>query len=196
MNTTSAPPMFLEAPPFEVGAHTRGRARSLFTKADTEEAERALLDALENQPPGTVVQVDFTSVRISSEAARQLLRRALLRICAGELADRYLVLGDLGESLYNVEVMLVGESLVAVERTEDGQSLLRGSVDPAMRDTYLYVSQRQVATASMVLNDLGLSTISAATNRLTNLAKLGLARRVDKRAVPGGGREYLYAAVR
>lgn len=188
--------MFLEAPAFEVRAHTRGRTRSLFTKADTEDAERALLDTLEEQPPGTVVQVDFTAVRISSEAARQLLRRALLRICAGELADRYLVLGDLGESLYNVEVMLMGESLVAVERTEEGQSLLRGSVDPAMRDTYLYVSGKQVTTASMVLNDLGLSTISAATNRLTNLAKLGLARRVDKRAVPGGGREYLYAAVR
>jgi hypothetical protein len=196
MNPTSAPPLFLEAPAFEIRAHTRGRTRSLFTKADTEDAERALLDALEGQPAASITRVDFTGVRISSEAARQLLRRALLRICAGELSDRYLVLGDLGESLYNVEVMLVGESLVAVERTAEGEPVLRGSIDPAMRDTYTYIIRKGTATAGMVLNDLGLSTISAATNRLTNLARLGLARRVDKRTVAGGGREYVYSAVR
>lgn len=145
---------------------------------------------------GELRSIDFTGVRISSEAARQLLRRALLRISAGELADRYLVLGDLGESLYNVEVMLTGESLIAVERAEDGSSQLRGAVDPAIRATYHYLASRPVATANMVLNDLKLSTISAATNRLTNLSKLGLARRVDQRAVSGGGREYVYAAVK
>jgi hypothetical protein len=196
MISPSTHPTFLEAPPFEVRAHTRGRTRSLFTKADTEGTEIALLEVLEDQPPGSLVLVDFTGIRISSEAARQLLRRALLRISAGELTDRYLVLGDLGESLYNVEVMLMGESLVAVERNGDGTSQLRGIVDPAIRATYTYLTSKPIATANLVLNDLRLSTISAATNRLTNLAKLGLARRVEQRSVSGGGREYVYAAVK
>ncbi|MBB4635973.1 hypothetical protein [Longimicrobium terrae] len=173
--------------------HTRGR--SLFTRADTETAELALLERLEREPPGTLLTVDFSGVRISSEAARQLLRRAILRITGGELTERFLVLGDLGESRYNVEVMLAGESLVAVERSKDEGAKARGAVDPAVRTTYDYLASKPTATASMVLNDLGLSAIAAATNRLSNLAKLGLARRVEQRPVSGGGREYVYAAV-
>jgi predicted transcriptional regulator len=41
-----------------------------------------------------------------------------------------------------------------------------------------------------------LVNISTATNRLTNLAKAGVARRVEHRPVSGGGREYVYAAVK
>jgi hypothetical protein len=197
MNKLATPPTFLDAPAFQVREHTRGgRVRSLFTRADTEAAEIALLERLERAAPGTLLVVDFSTVRISSEAARQLLRRALLRIAGGEFADRYLVLGDLGESRYNVEVMLVGESLIAVERSEDEGPKPRGAVDPAIRVTYEYVVSKPTATASMVLNDLGLTAIAAATNRLSNLARLGLARRVEQRPVQGGGREYVYAAVR
>jgi hypothetical protein len=199
MNKLETPPSFLDAPAFQVREHTRasgGRGKSLFTRADTESAELALLDQLERERPGTLLLVDFSGVRISSEAARQLLRRALLRISGGELAERYLVLGDLGESRYNVEVMLLGESLIAVERSQDEGPKARGAVDPAVRTTYEYLVSRPTATASMVLNDLGLSAIAAATNRLSNLAKLGLARRVEQRPVSGGGREYVYAAVR
>jgi hypothetical protein len=194
MNTISAPRGFMEAPPFRLSSHI-GDRRSLFTKAEAEDAERALLDTLDALAPGTLLLVDLSGIRISSEAARQLLRRALLRITRGELSDRYLVLGDLGESLYNVDVMLSSESLTMVERTDEEGPQLRGVVDPAIRDTYAYLAGKPTATASMVLNDLGLSTISAATNRLTNLTKLGLARRVTQRAVSGGGREYVYAAV-
>ena len=196
MNKLATPPSFLDTPPFQVRDHTRGRARSLFTRGDTEAAELALLDRLEKEERGILLLVDFSGVRISSEAARQLLRRALLRITAGELAEKYLVLGDLGESRYNVEVMLLGESLIAVERSEDEGPKPRGAVDPAVRATYEYLVSKPTATASMVLSDLGLSAIAAATNRLSNLAKLGLARRVEQRPVAGGGREYVYAAVR
>jgi hypothetical protein len=195
MNTLFSSNAFLEATPFQLRSHVRGRTRSLFTKADTEDAERRLLDTLDSLPPGSLLLIDFFGLRISSEAARQLLRRALLRITTGELTDRFLILGDLGDSLYNVDVMLIGESLTAVERSEDEGPQLRGVVDPAIRDTYAYLAGKPVATASMVLNDLGLSTISAATNRLTTLTKLGLARRVTQRPVAGGGREYVYAAV-
>jgi hypothetical protein len=195
MNTLYSSNAFLEATAFQLRSHIRGRTRSLFTKADTEDAERRLLDTLDSLPLGSLLLIDFSGLRISSEAARQLLRRALLRITTGELGDRFLVLGDLGDSLYNVDVMLIGESLTAIERSEDEGPQLRGVVDPAIRDTYAYLTHKPVATASMVLNDLGLSTISAATNRLTTLTKLGLARRVAQRPVSGGGREYIYAAV-
>jgi hypothetical protein len=184
-----------EVSPFRVKQRA-GKKSVLFVSADAEAAERDLLNALESLPAGSLLPLDFTGVRISSEAARQLLRRALLRITTGELTDRYLVLGDLDDSQYNVDIMLTGESLVAVERTEDEGPQLRGQVDPAVRATYDFLLGVQTATASIALDKLGLGNISTATNRLANLAKLGLARRVEHRPVAGGGREYVYAAVR
>lgn len=183
-----------EAEPFRV-LQKIGSDGMAFTSGDTESAEAELLGLLEDLPPGTLLPIDFTGVRISSEAARQLLRRAFLRVAGGELVDRYLVLGDLDVSQYNVEIMLDGEALTAVERSEEGPQL-RGRVDPAVRATYEFLLTNQTATASELLTELGLSNISTATNRLSNLAKLGLARRVEQRPVPGGGREYVYAAIR
>jgi hypothetical protein len=166
-----------------------------FTSRDTEAAEAGLLSLLEALPEGTLLPIDFTGVRISSEAARQLLRRALLRVAGGELVDKYVVLGDLDVSQYNVEVMLDGESLTAVERSDEGPQL-RGRVDPAVQATYEFLLASQTGTASKLLAELRLSNISTATNRLSNLARLGLARRIEQRPVPGGGREYVYAAIR
>src|SRR5215217_1941482 len=101
------------------------KTRSPFKDADTIDAELALLDRLEAMPPGSLIEVDFSGVRISSEAARRLLRRVLLRLSAGEFTDKYLVLGDLGDSLYNVDIMLCGESLIAVERSDEDGPVLR-----------------------------------------------------------------------
>jgi len=185
---------FNETQPFKVRAFVA--KPSPFKDADTADAERALLERLDQLPPASLLPIDFARVRISSEAARRLLRRALLRLTTGELSDRYVVLEDLGDSLYNVEVMLSGEALVAVERSEEEGPVLRGDVDQAVMDTYLYLRSVATATASSVQDHFKLSNISTATNRLTTLAKLALARRVEQRPVAGGGREYVYAAVR
>lgn len=170
--------------------------RSLFTHDEGAPVEAALLDQLERLPPGGLLVVDFTGVRTASEAARQILRRALHRLSGGELADRFLVLAGLGPSLYNVDVMLRGEQLTAVERSAAEGAQLRGQVDPAMRETYAFLLTRPTVTAKIVQDHFGLQNISTATNRLTNLARLGLARRVEQRPVAGGGREFVYTAVR
>jgi hypothetical protein len=179
---------------FRVADHVRDP--SVFTAGEAADAESALLDELDRLPAGGLLEIDFTGVRVASEAARQLLRRALLRVSTGELKDRYIVLGDLGDSLYNVEIMLDGEKLVAVERSADEGPQLRGDVDPAVQATYSHLLSVSEATASSVQDHFSLANISTATNRLTTLSRLGLARRIDHRPVVGGGREYVYAAVR
>jgi hypothetical protein len=181
--------------PFPVRAAAGKNVRSLFTSDEGAAVESALLEQMENLPAGALLVVDFSGVRTASEAARRILRRALHRIAGGELADRYLVLAGLGASLYNVDVMLRGEELTAVDRSDGPRPQLRGQVDPAMRDTYEFMLTRPSVTAKMVQEHFGLQNISTATNRLTNLARLGLARRVDHRPVSGGGREYVYAPV-
>ncbi len=169
----------------------------LFAAHEAGAAETVILEALERLGPGGLVTVDFEGVRVSSEAARQLLGRALRRVAGGEFADRFLILWRLGSSRYNTEVMLQGEGLVAVERVSEppGAQLL-GRFEPAVKDTFEFVLSKTVTTASEVKEELALESTAAATNRLSRLAKLALARRVAERAVPGGGREFVYAAVR
>ena len=167
----------------------------LFTASDAEQAEAVLLTRLEALRDGGLLVIDFSGMMVSSEAARQLLRRAVRRIGAGELEDRFLVVTRLDVSRYNVEIMLEGEGLTLAERREADPPHLVGRVDPAMHATYAWLAGRGTATAREVQDALGLTNISTATNRLTNLARLGLARRVEQQAVAGGGRQYLYAAV-
>lgn len=186
---------FIEAEPFRLADYWPAADGPMFTGDDSVKAEQALLRALDGLPQGSLLLVDPGKVRIASDAARQLLRRPLLRLATGELADRYLVLGELGPSDYNVQVMLRGEKLTVVERSEKGVPKLIGQVDPAMEQTYEFLRCRDSATASEVQLAFDLGTISAATNRLSNLARLALARRIGERTVPGGGREYVYAAV-
>ncbi len=167
----------------------------LFVPADAVAAETRLLDALSQLPEGGLLVLDCSGVRLASAGARQLLRRALLRLSRGELEDRYLVLAGLGDSVYNVDVMLKGERLAVVERTVSEGPVVRGQLDASLRDTYTWLLARESGTASALRSESGLGTIAAATNRLTSLWRQALARRVGRRAAEGGGREYLYAAV-
>lgn len=188
---------FTELSPFPVRAAETGDFEVLFTGAEAADKEAALIHVLESAPPGSLLPVSFEGVMISSEAARELLRRVLRRIMSGEIEDRFIVLERLGPSRYNVGLMLAGEGLTAVERPEEGcGSQLLGRAEAAVRQTYEFLLGCDVATARDVQEHFDLSSISTATNRLTKLAKLALARRVTEEPVPGGGRQYLYAAVR
>lgn len=167
----------------------------LFQAEDAAPAEEQLLARLEEMPEGGLLPVDFAGVRVSSEAARQLLRRAVRRTTGGELPDRYLVIFHPGRSQYNIQVMLETEGITIAER-RDAAARLLGKVEPAMRETYDFLLSRKTATAKDVFEHFGLNNISTATNRLTALSKSSLARRIDEQAVAGGGRQFVYAAVR
>jgi hypothetical protein len=170
--------------------------RDLFEAKEAEAAERGVLNAVESLEPGGLLVLDFEGIRVSSEAARQLLRRALLRIRGGELNDRFLVVSRLGSSRYNVEVMLQGEELVCVERTSaPGGARLLGQIETALEQTFEALLARPMATASDIQVELGLNSTQSATNRLAVLTKAALARRVMERPLRGGGREFIYAAV-
>jgi hypothetical protein len=172
------------------------RLGDLYTADDATELEAALLHRLELLPPGGVLVVDFNGVRIASDAARRLLGRAVRRIGGGgELEDRYIVITRVGLTSYNVEVMLEREGLTVVQRTADGSSAqLMGRLDPAVKETYEFLRKTKTATAHDVHREFN-QTIQAATNRLTKLFRLGLARRVAQEAASGGGRQFVYAAL-
>lgn len=185
---------FVPVEPFVVRALLPTNLPSLFTHDEALALEQQLHARLDALPPGALLPIDFEGVRIASEAARQLLRRAIVRLTNGELEDRYVILTRLGTSRYNVKVMLVGEGIVLPHRNVESPELL-GQVEQSARETFDFMAHERVVSARDVLKHFGLQNISAATNRLTALARLALARRVDQRPIPGGGREYLFAAV-
>jgi hypothetical protein len=169
----------------------------LFEAREAEAAEQAILSSMERLQPGALLVFDLGGVRVSSEAARQLLRRVLHRLRSGEIIDRYIVLRGLGSSRYNVEVMLQGEGLASVERTQEAPRWrLLGRLEPALVETFQALASRPTATAKVLRKDLKLKSTQAATNRLATLTKAALARRVTEQSLDGGGREYVYAAVR
>ncbi len=169
-------------------------AAALFTHEEAAPLEAALLDRLAALPPGGLLAVDFERTRIASEAARQLLRRAILRITSGEFEDRFLVLTHLDRSRYSVDAMLRREGLTTVERTPEGPVLI-GQVERVAAETFAFASTKDAVTASMVYDHFELQGIATATNRLTSLAKAALVRRAGPRPLPSGGREYVYSAV-
>lgn len=185
---------FTLAQPFVIRALLPQGVSSLFTHDETAALEAQLLARLEALPIASLLAIDFEGVRIASEAARQFLRRAVVRLTSGELDDRYLVLTRLGTSRYNVKVMLLGEGLVMAHRGLDGPELL-GQIEASAKETFAFVATKGITSARDVFTHFGLASIAAATNRLSVLAKLALVRRVGQRPVPGGGREFLFSAV-
>jgi hypothetical protein len=189
-----AGPNFHEVGPFRVASFLPNR--TAFNDEEAKPAEDSLLAELERLPAGGLLPIDLADGRVSSEGARQLLRRALLRLSGGELPDRFLVIQNAAANRYNLRAMLKSEGLVAVLRGTNGSAELEGAVDPAAGETYKFLLSAPEGTAKMAMNHWNLENISTATNRLSNLARLGLARRLGPRPASGGGREYVYSAVR
>lgn len=185
---------FLDAEPFIIRDLLPSGVSSLFTHDEAAGLEKQLLSRLETLPAGSLLPVDFEGIRIASEAARQFLRRAVVRLTSGELEDRYIVLTRLGASRYSVKVMLLGERLVMAHRGLDGPELL-GQLEPSAIETFAFVSAKGITSARDVFAHFKLASIAAATNRLSALSKLALIRRVSQRPIRGGGREFLFAAV-
>lgn len=187
---------FAEAAPFLLRRHERGGSTILFSSADASNATSVILERLAALPEGGLLPVDLSDVRVCSEAARDLLRTPLLRITSGELPDRFVVLCGVDASRYNVDIMLRHEGLVVVERTVNGGAAVMGRLDPALQSTYEYLLARPTTTAPDVYRHFRLANPSAATNRLTTLARLGLARRVADEPVGRGARRHIYSPVR
>jgi len=169
----------------------------LISEEQTIEIEARLLAALDALPVGGLLPLDLEGVQLSSEAARQLLRRAIRRVCSGELHDRFLILQNLRRGRYSVEAMLKLEGLTIVERIAEGhRPALLGKVDPVVKETYDFLMRNGDATARDVVEEFKLNTVSAGTNRLTTLNGLGLARKMAQEGLPSGGIQYRFAPVR
>lgn len=167
----------------------------LFLPEEGARVREPLRRALRALPAGGRLVVDFSDVKVASDAARSFLVVVLKEIGKDPLG-RSIVLDKLGPSRYSVKVMLQDERLTAVARREGRKGAeLIGREDGAVSETYRFLAARDSATAAEVRDNFELKSTSVATNRLVTLADRGLAVRVAQEAVEGGGMQYRYEAV-
>lgn len=167
----------------------------LFLPEEGARVREPLRRALKSLPVGGRLVVDFSGVKVASDAARSFLAVILKEIGKDPLG-RSMVLDRLGASHYSVKVMLLDERLTAVARREGRKGVeLLGRQDRVVVETYDYLSARGSATAADVRDHFELNSTSVATNRLVSLADRGLAVRIGQEPIEGGGMQYRYAVV-
>src|SRR5438105_10195665 len=156
-----------------------GNGATLFLPNEGARVRLPLMKRISALPAGARLVIDFSNVRVASEAARNFLVMAL-RTIGGDSLGRSLVLDKLGPSRYSVKVMLQNEKLTAVARREGkkGADLLGRDEQGAVADTYAFLTAKGSATAADVRDHFDLKSTSVATNRLVALADRGLAVRV------------------
>src|SRR4051812_28988098 len=128
---------FAGTPVFEIGKVAG--THIFFTYDEAVPIEALLLERLDQVPEGGLLVIDFENVRMASEAARQFLRRAIMRIGNGELRDRYVILAHLERCRYSLDAMLRKESLTVVERTAEGPRLV-GQAEGVATETFEFVA--------------------------------------------------------
>lgn len=180
---------------FDIYHHTNPQTEFMWEK-DVTDLEAELMRRVAGLRQGDTLVVDFSKIGMSSGAARQFLKRVLVRIQGGDLHGRGLVLRSLGRGLYDIQAMLEWEGLTAVAQNDRGEPTLIGAADQALLETYQFLAKRSSVVAREVRDEFGLKTVAAATNRLVRLASIGAVRRVGQEPAEGGGLQYRYAAMR
>jgi len=159
-----------------------------------------ILAHLEKEPvdiimPISFEHVDFMDYSLTDEMLCKLIRR----IISGELGERYIVVESLNESLKeNINVALKERELCCVYVKSDGKVEILGKLSTPLRETYEYaVEQKKITTRDIFdVKKFNLENISAASNRLTRLEKLGLLHNNKDEVVEGGGRQFVFEAIK
>jgi hypothetical protein len=192
-----------EAPPVRVlGIAAPGAAgpHYLMSRQEAARVGAEIAEMVEDSAAGTLVVINLEGVETRASCLALLLGPPLRLVQSAEgdpeLRDRYVVLqGPLGSNERDAHLALADEKLVAVVRDPGGPRLI-GKVDRMVEETYpILVRHREVTSALLMEPPFGMK-IAAANARVTKLHKLGLLRHVREEFLDGGGRRFVYEAVR
>ncbi len=157
-----------------------------------------VLEQLEKHQVDIILPLDFQGVRfVDFSFADEMLGKLVRRIMSRELGERYIVLQSLNESLKeNIDVALRERELACIYVDERGQSEILGKLSEVLKETYFVVVGKGKITARDLVRHFGNLEISAASNRLTRLEEVGLLCKTKDEIVNGGGRQYVYEAIK
>lgn len=158
------------------------------------QAKQELLDRLAALPANSLLVLDLSAVEFMDYSWADEVVASLLEASRQAESPRFVVVRrpnpHVSESI-SAAVSLHGLTCVQVDN--EGKPGVLGSLSPALLQTYnLAVTHGQISAQDLP-DSLSPSTKS---NRLKELERRGLLYRVGEEVIDGGGRRYIYEAVR
>lgn len=165
------------------------------------EAGKALADTvlkqLADSAPDTILPLDFSKVEfIDFSCADEFLTKILRRVTSGELGTRFIVIQGMSQNVEeNIAAVLVIRELVCAKLSADGKIQLMGKIGTELIETYTLATKKGKITANDVREIAPRLGISAISNRLARLHKMGLLLKIKEIGVESGGRQFIYIPV-
>jgi hypothetical protein len=159
-----------------------------------------IIGQLKDNPLDSIMPIDFSQIQfLDYSCADEFVCKLVRRIMIRDFGERYILISGVNEIVKeNLTAALKERGLVVPGIGKDDQVVLYGDISQEMRETYNFAVTKESFTARDIVGS-GLITdnrISSASNRITRLHDMALARKINQKNVGGGGRQYIYEAVR
>ena len=166
-------------------------SRDLVTRPSGEKIRARIERDMANEPEGSVVALDFSSIGIIDySCADEIVTKLVSRLLSGEYGDRYLMLAGLNENQKeNIEVALERKDLAVMAETREGSRTVLGNLNNYLKDTLDFIVKKRKIT-SKELSDAKKIEANTSGTRLLNLYKKRLVKRVEE--TRGDGAMWVY----
>lgn len=175
----------------------KGTAEILSGREEGKALAEKALSHLEVLEPDSILPLDFCKVKfIDFSCADEFLTKIIRRITSGELGTRFIVLQGMSPNVEeNISAVLIIRDLVCPKLSRDGDVELLGKIGTELVDTYKLAAKKGKITASDVKEIAPRLGVSAISNRLARLHKMGLLLRIKEVGIQTGGRQFVYMPV-
>ncbi len=167
----------------------------LWTRDLAKLIRKELDDLLAQTQPGDTVAIDATGVEVFDYSfANELFGKSLLSLGI-EYPGRFLVVEGLTTyTRENLTKALESLNLAMIERKKQKLEII-GKIHPAYKETFqAIVKAKESISANALRDQLGIN-LTAANERLTKLATIGLVRR-EKATSIAGREQFLYTVLK
>ena len=175
----------------------KGKAEILSGREEGRALAEKILERMEQLDPDSILPLDFRGVAfIDFSCADELLTRVLRRIISGELGTRFIMLQGMSPNIEeNVSAVFTIRQLACPKVTREGTVGILGKIGTELLETYKLAARKGKITARDVFEIAPRVRISAISNRLAKLQKIGLLMRTREIGVGTGGRQFVYEPV-
>ena len=154
-----------------------------------------LVKHLESQPLDTILPLSFAGIKfLDYSCADEIVYRTISRITSGELGARFIVLQNVSTSLEENITVALNTRDVCCLLEEQKEIRVIGKISDPISNTYSFAARKGMITAGEVGDEVK-TKVSASSNRLTTLERMGLIYKVEEVPTGRGGKQYVYRVV-
>jgi hypothetical protein len=167
----------------------------LWTRDLAKEIRKELDDLLSQTQPGDTTVIDATGVEVFDYSfANELFGKSLLKFGV-EYPGRFLIVSGLTDyTRENLANALESLNLAMIERRKQKLQII-GKIHQSYKETFQAILKAKDSVSANTLKDQLEINLTAANERLTKLANMGLVRR-EKATSTAGREQFLYTVLR